>query len=59
MALPVAALTRGREKATIVGQAYMFERGCKTKDETKRKTVISMLAPPAEASPSAAAAERT
>ena len=42
------AITRTRQKATIIGHSYIFERGCKTRKETKRKTVLSLLSPPLE-----------
>jgi exodeoxyribonuclease V alpha subunit len=37
------AITRTREKATLIGQAYLFEEGLQSKDETKRRTGISVL----------------
>lgn len=37
------ALTRAKKRALVVGEAYMFERAAKTKDESKRKTVLQEL----------------
>jgi len=45
------AITRTRQRATIVGHSYIFERGCKTSQEIKRRTVFSLLSPPSESMP--------
>lgn len=37
------ALTRAKKRALVVGEAYMFERAARTKDESKRKTVLQEL----------------
>ncbi len=37
------AMTRAKRRASLVGQAYMFEKACKTLDEKKRKTVLQEL----------------
>lgn len=37
------ALTRAKQRAVLIGQAFMFERACKNLDETKRKTVFQEL----------------